>query len=188
MELIHEKTRGKTSRDTFPLSSLSNMSQYISYETFTHTFIVCKNKNECSIKNSKRVMSCQFWHGAHILERNIQSLWEKDKHSFFFYYFFPFIYFYLFVYYILMTPLWKFIEDPKPGQESDTKGRRWTWWKIDGASTLDKVNKGILQSQYNSHHYRLYPCTLIHTVAVVGKSIMQIDNRWIDAHRITIWI
>ncbi len=25
-------------------------------------------------------------------------------------------------------------------------------------------------------------------LAVVGKSIMQIDNRWIDAHRITIWI
>ncbi len=26
----------------------------------------------------------------------------------------------------------------------------------------------------------------IHKIAVVGKSIMQIDNRWIDAHRITI--
>jgi hypothetical protein len=25
-----------------------------------------------------------------------------------------------------------------------------------------------------------------HKLAVVGKSIMQIDNRWIDAHRITI--
>jgi hypothetical protein len=65
--------------------------------------------------------------------------------------FFPFIYFYLFAYYVLMTPLWEFIEDPKPGQESDSKGRRWTCWKIDGASTLDKVNKGILQSQYNCH-------------------------------------
>ncbi len=27
---------------------------------------------------------------------------------------------------------------------------------------------------------------LMLTLAVVGKSIMQIDNRWIDAHRITI--
>ncbi len=27
-----------------------------------------------------------------------------------------------------------------------------------------------------------------HKRTVVGKSIMQIDNRWIDAHRITIWI
>jgi hypothetical protein len=27
---------------------------------------------------------------------------------------------------------------------------------------------------------------LLLKLAVVGKSIMQIDNRWIDAHRITI--
>jgi hypothetical protein len=60
VELILEKTRGKTSRDTIPLSSLSNMIQYISYETFTHTFILCKNKNEFFIKNAKRVMPCQF--------------------------------------------------------------------------------------------------------------------------------
>ncbi len=29
---------------------------------------------------------------------------------------------------------------------------------------------------------------LWYSIPVVGKLIMQIDNRWIDAHRITIWI